>query len=124
MGQIKNIKLHIVTDIKFFYIGKPKGGKYKMGDKTVDMLFDPSMKKKKKKKAPINLDDLDDAPSEPPPQTNGMIEEKELIKEDLEKDVQVKPEKIIDDFDLEDFSNRKKKEKKKRPKRPRFRYGF
>merc|ERR1712080_805436 len=119
MGQIKNIKLHIVTDIK----GNLKVVNTRC-DETVDMLFDPSMKKKKKKKAPINLDDLDDAPSEPPPQTNGMIEEKELIKEDSEKDVQVKPEKIIDDFDLEDFSHQKKKEKKKRPKRPRFRYGF
>jgi len=84
----------------------------------MDMLFDPSMKKKKKKKA-INLDDLDDAPSEPTPITNGMTEEKELPKDDVEKDIVAKPEKVIDDFDLEDFSNLKKKKKKKRdPKGP------
>jgi len=76
------------------------------------MLFDPSMKKKKKKKA-INLDDLDDAPTEPTTITNGMSEEKEAPKEDIEKDVVSKPEKVIDDFDLGDFSNLKKKKKKK-----------
>jgi len=91
-----------------------------MADETIDMLFDPSMKKKKKKKAPINLDDLDDAPTEPAPQSNGMIEEKEIIKEDSEKDIQVKTERIIDEFiDLEDFSNLKKKKKKRKdPKGP------
>jgi len=78
------------------------------------LLFDPSMKKKKKKKAPINLDDLDDTSSEPAPQTNGVKEEKEIFKDESEKDIQVKPEKVIDDFDLEDFSNLKKKKKKKR----------
>jgi len=78
------------------------------------LLFDPSMKKKKKKKAPINLDDLDDTSSEPTPQTNGVKEEKEIFKDESEKDIQVKPEKVIDDFDLEDFSNLKKKKKKKR----------
>jgi len=91
-----------------------------MADESMDMLFDPSMKKKKKKKAPINLDDLDDAPAEPAPQTNGMIEEKEIIKDDSEKDIQAKPERIIDEFiDLEDFSNLKKKKKKRKdPKGP------
>lgn len=90
-----------------------------MADDSADMLFDPSMKKKKKKKGPINLDDLDDVPSEPAPQTNGAIEEKELIKDDTEKEGQVKAEKIMDDFDLEDFSNLKKKKKKKKdPKGP------
>jgi len=88
-----------------------------MTDDNVDMLFDPSMKKKKKKKA-INLDDLDDAPSEPTPITNGMTEEKEPPKDDVEKDVVTKPEKVIDDFDLEDFSNLKKKKKKKRAPEP------
>jgi len=89
-----------------------------MAEENVDKLFDPSMKKKKKKKA-INLDDLDDVPSEPTPITNGMTEEKELPKDDVEKDVITKPEKVIDDFDLEDFSNLKKKKKKKRdPKGP------
>jgi len=89
-----------------------------MAEENMDMLFDPSMKKKKKKKA-INLDDLDDVPSEPTPITNGMTEEKELPKDDVEKDIITKPEKVIDDFDLEDFSNLKKKKKKKRdPKGP------
>lgn len=87
-------------------------------EESMDMLFDPSMKKKKKKKAPINLDELDDAPSEVP-QSNGMTEEKEISKEESEKDVVVKPEKVIDDFDLEDFSNLKKKKKKRKdPKGP------
>jgi len=85
-----------------------------MTEENVDMLFDPSMKKKKKKKAPINLDDLDDAPAEPTPTSNGLTEDKETLKDETEKDVVVKPEKVIDDFDLEDFSNLKKKKKKKR----------
>jgi len=84
-----------------------------MADDNIDMLFDPSMKKKKKKKAPINLDDLDDAPAETTtPITNGVIEE--VAKDDVEKDVVVKAEKVIDDFDLEDFSQLKKKKKKKK----------
>jgi len=84
-----------------------------MADDSVDMLFDPSMKKKKKKKVPINLDDLDDAP-EPPPQTNGIIEEKDTVKDDIEKEPTAKAEKIADDLDLDDFSNFKKKKKKKK----------
>merc|ERR1719283_106254 len=36
----------------------------------------------------------------------------------MEKDVVTKPEKVIDDFDLEDFSNLKKKKKKRDPKGP------
>lgn len=83
-----------------------------MTEENVDLLFDPTMKKKKKKKA-INLDDLDDTPAEPTTITNGMTEEKETPKEDVEKDVISKPEKVIDDFDLGDFSNLKKKKKKK-----------
>jgi len=82
-----------------------------MTEENVDMLFDPSMKKKKKKKV-INLDDLPDAAAEPAPITNGM-EEKETPKEDTEKDIISKPEKVIEDFDLGDFSNLKKKKKKK-----------
>jgi len=77
------------------------------------MLFDPSMKKKKKKKVPINLDDLDDTP-EPAPQTNGIIEEKDSAKDDTEKEPTAKSEKIADDLDLDDFSNFKKKKKKKK----------
>jgi len=84
-----------------------------MADDSVDMLFDPSMKKKKKKKVPINLDDLDDAP-EPAPQTNGIIEEKDSAKDDTEKEPTAKSEKIADDLDLDDFSNFKKKKKKKK----------
>ena len=84
-----------------------------MADDSVDMLFDPSMKKKKKKKGPINLDDLDAIP-EPVVQTNGLIEEKEVIKDDSDKDLQLKSEKIADDMDLDDFSNLKKKKKKKK----------
>lgn len=82
-----------------------------MTEENVDMLFDPSMKKKKKKKV-INLDDLPDAAAEPAPITNG-IEEKDTPKEDTEKDIISKPEKVIEDFDLGDFSNLKKKKKKK-----------
>merc|ERR1712013_676888 len=103
MGQIKNIKLHIVTDLKQVRLTK-------MTEENVDMLFDPSMKKKKKKKV-INLDDLPDAAAEPAPITNGM-EEKDAPKEDTEKDIISKPEKVIEDFDLGDFSNLKKKKKK------------
>jgi len=84
-----------------------------MADDSVDMLFDPSMKKKKKKKVPINLDDLDDTP-EPAPQTNGIIEEKDSAKDDTEKEPTAKSEKIADDLDLDDFSNFKKKKKKKK----------
>lgn len=84
-----------------------------MADDSVDMLFDPSMKKKKKKKVPINLDELDDTP-EPAPQTNGIIEEKDSAKDDTEKEPTAKSEKIADDLDLDDFSNFKKKKKKKK----------
>jgi len=83
-----------------------------MADDSVDMLFDPSMKKKKKKKVPINLDDLDDAPEQT--QSNGVIEKDEIIKEEAEKETQVKSEKMADDLDLDDFSNFKKKKKKKK----------
>lgn len=84
-----------------------------MADESVDMLFDPSMKKKKKKKVPLNLDELDDAP-ETTPQTNGIIEEKESIKDEAEKENITKSEKITDDLDLDDFSSFKKKKKKKK----------
>jgi len=84
-----------------------------MADDSVDMLFDPSMKKKKKKKVPINLDDLDDAP-EPTPQTNGLSEEKDSAKDDVEKETATKADKIADDLDLDDFSSFKKKKKKKK----------
>jgi len=84
-----------------------------MADELADMLFDPSMKKKKKKKGPINLDELEDAPiCDTTPLPNGTVEEKDSsTKEDTEKDV--KADKV-DDFDLEDFSNFKKKKKKKK----------
>lgn len=78
-----------------------------MSEDTGEMLFDPTMKKKKKKKV-INFEDFEvaapapaaePAPVEPAP-------EKEIIKE--------KPAaKLTDDFDLDDFSNLKKKKKKK-----------
>lgn len=82
------------------------------------MLFDPSMKKKKKKKAPINLDELDETPAAQTPTApaNGVVEEREPIRmmEDPEKDIQVKADKQIDDLDLDDFSTFKKKKKKKK----------
>jgi len=81
------------------------------------MLFDPSMKKKKKKKA-INLDDLDEVIPKDDVEKDD-VDDVIIPKDDLEKDVVSKPEKVIDDFDLEDFSNLKKKKKKKRdPKGP------
>merc|ERR1712142_844327 len=88
----------------------------KMTEENVDMLFDPSMKKKKKKKA-INLDDLDDVIPKDDVEKDDLDDV--IPKDDVEKDVVSKPEKVIDDFDLEDFSNLKKKKKKKRdPKGP------
>lgn len=85
-----------------------------MAEESADMLFDPSMKKKKKKKVPINLDELDETP-QPTAQTNGVVEEKEvIIKEEPGKDVQVKADKVVDDLDLDDFSTFKKKKKKKK----------
>merc|ERR1712142_709797 len=88
----------------------------KMTEENVDMLFDPSMKKKKKKKA-INLDDLDDVIPKDDVEKDDLDDV--IPKDDVEKDVITKPEKVIDDFDLEDFSNLKKKKKKKRdPKGP------
>jgi len=87
-----------------------------MTEENVDMLFDPSMKKKKKKKA-INLDDLDDVIPKDDVEKDDLDDV--IPKDDVEKDVVSKPEKVIDDFDLEDFSNLKKKKKKKRdPKGP------
>lgn len=85
-----------------------------MAEET-DMLFDPTMKKKKKKKAPINLDELDSSePSQPQAETKK--EEPTAIIENIEKDKQSKSEKsaMADDLDLDDFSNLKKKKKKKR----------
>lgn len=86
-----------------------------MADES-DMLFDPTMKKKKKKKTPINLEDLD-AMSE-----SGSVPQAEPKKEEtpldsVEKEKSTKSEKsavIADDLDLDDFSNLKKKKKKKR----------
>jgi len=87
-----------------------------MAEENDGMLFDPSMKKKKKKKTPINLDELDDAP-EPVSQSGGGgnvgAVEDEVSREE-ENEVQVKMEKVVDDLDLDDFSTFKKKKKKKK----------
>lgn len=84
-----------------------------MADES-DMLFDPTMKKKKKKKAPINLEDLD-AMSETAPVAQVEAKKEETQLEPVEKEKSSKSEKttMMDD-DLDDFSNLKKKKKKKR----------
>lgn len=85
-----------------------------MADETGDLLFDPSMKKKKKKKAPINLDKLDAVSNDSPSQPVAKTEEAPpvTVQAPVEKEKSSKP--LADDMDLDDFSNLKKKKKKKR----------
>lgn len=83
-----------------------------MADESGELLFDPTMKKKKKKRA-VNLDELDAMSNDsaaPPPK----IEETPVptTQPPVEKEKSSKP--IADDMDLDDFSNFKKKKKKKR----------
>lgn len=81
-----------------------------------DMLFDPTMKKKKKKKAPIKFEDLDGM-SEPAVAPQTELKKEDTPLETVEKEKTSKSEKITviaDDLDLDDFSNLKKKKKKKR----------
>lgn len=75
-----------------------------MAEENTDMLFDPTMKKKKKKKT-INLEELD--------AMNESVATDTIIEES--KAEPVKDKKIDDDLDLADFSNMKKKKKKKKP---------
>lgn len=75
-----------------------------MAEENTDMLFHPTMKKKKKKKT-INLEELD-AMNESAA-TDTTTEES--------KAEPVKDKKMDDDLDLADFSNMKKKKKKKKP---------
>jgi len=89
----------------------------KMSTDTPDLLFDPSMKKKKKKKTPINLDDLDAMSNEtaappPPPAEEVSQAAVQVSAPAIEKEKLSKP--MADDIDLDDFSNLKKKKKKKR----------
>jgi len=77
------------------------------------MLFDPTMKKKKKKKV-INLDDIEEPKKVP---ESKPADEPKAVEEVQEK-VKEKSVKVADDFDLDDFSNLKKKKKKKVKKEP------
>ena len=72
------------------------------------------MKKKKKKKAPINLDKLDAVSNDSPSQPAAKTEEAPpvTLQAPVEKEKSSKP--LADDMDLDDFSNLKKKKKKKR----------
>lgn len=84
-----------------------------MSEDTGEMLFDPTMKKKKKKKV-INFEDFEaSTPSTPAaePEPTEPVQEKEVVKEKSSA-------KVSDDFDLDDFSNMKKKKKKKVKKDP------
>ncbi|XP_047134834.1 eukaryotic translation initiation factor 2 subunit 2 isoform X2 [Hydra vulgaris] len=73
-----------------------------------DQLFDPTMKKKKKKKVPINLDDLDTPEPAAPIEQPKVEENLDIEKRKTEKSV------ITEDLDVDDFSSSKKKKKKKR----------
>lgn len=83
-----------------------------MADESGELLFDPTMKKKKKKRA-VNLDELD-AMSNDSATPAPKIEETPAptTQPPVEKEKSSKP--IADDMDLDDFSNFKKKKKKKR----------
>lgn len=82
-----------------------------------EMLFDPTMKKKKKKKV-INLDELGEvkAPVITEPEKEKKVQF-EAAPVEVEKEKE-KISKISDDLDLDDFSNLKKKKKKKVKKEP------
>ncbi|XP_065676487.1 eukaryotic translation initiation factor 2 subunit 2 isoform X3 [Hydra vulgaris] len=73
-----------------------------------DQLFDPTMKKKKKKKVPINLDDLDTPEPAAPIEQPKVEENLDIEKRKTEKSA------ITEDLDVDDFSSSKKKKKKKR----------
>lgn len=79
-----------------------------MVEENQDMLFDPTMKKKKKKK--INLEDLDAMSGDTSSTTTTTIETKAE-----ETTVNTTKDKVEDDLDLNDFSSMKKKKKKKKP---------
>ncbi|XP_057291946.1 eukaryotic translation initiation factor 2 subunit 2-like [Hydractinia symbiolongicarpus] len=86
-----------------------------MTEETGDMLFDPTMKKKKKKKAPINVEELDAMNESSAADTTQPAETKneEIPAESTEKE-KTKTEKVTIADDLDDFSSFKKKKKKKR----------
>lgn len=74
-----------------------------------ELMFDPTMKKKKKKKV-INLDEFD----EPAAVQATEPEEKTPSEQEVEKEVvKEKSKVVIDDLDMDDFSNLRKKKKKK-----------
>lgn len=86
-----------------------------MTEETGDMLFDPTMKKKKKKKAPINVEELDAMNESSAAAATQPAETKkeEIPAESTEKE-KIKTEKVTIADDLDDFSSFKKKKKKKR----------
>merc|ERR1712048_841272 len=93
---------------KFFILSRPVDSTTLiMADDNADMLFDPTMKKKKKKKT-INLEELDAMNESAPSQTENQTTE-------TSNNNVAKEKKIDDDLDLADFSNMKKKKKKKKP---------
>lgn len=74
-----------------------------------ELLFDPTMKKKKKKK--VQIEDLMDTAPAPEPESKPV---EEPVKEEEKEKEKEKVDKLADDLDLDDFSNLKKKKKKKR----------
>jgi len=82
-----------------------------------DPIFDPTMKKKKKKKV-INLDDLDEVKTAVVSAPEPEPEKKAVSFAEPDQEKKEKSAKISDTLDLDDFSNLKKKKKKKVKKDP------
>jgi len=74
-----------------------------------ELLFDPTMKKKKKKK--VQIEDLMDTAPAIDQESKPADEPVKEVEKEKEKE---KVDKLTDDLDLDDFSNLKKKKKKKR----------